>query len=292
MEWVWKDRKMESLMKIKIPIRHSLYAIIIAGLFVLVYYPTLIWMYGRFVGADSYYSHGFLIPLVSAFLIWQKRETLKKMEIGYSKYGLVLIIASLLIHLASTLFYVFSSSGFSILLLIFGISLFVFGKDITKAILFPLVYLILMFPIPETLVGSLATPLKMNIAKLATFAVDQMGISVFREGYYINTVSGGLLVGNPCSGLRSMIAFLALGSLFAYFLKGSMLRKVVLFLFSIPVALGTNALRVIGLVLVTHYYGSAKASPDSFFHDFSGIMVFVIGFGILLGLGKVLECKQ
>lgn len=270
---------------------YSLYALTITGLFVLVYHQTLIWMWSRFFSADSYYSHGFFVPFVVAFLIWYKRETLKKTEIGYSKYGLLLIAASLVIHLISSLFYVYSSSGFSILLLILGISLFIFGKEVTKVILFPLLFLLFMFPIPEAFISALATPMKMNVGRLATFILSQVGYPVYREGYYIITAKGELLIGNPCSGLRSIISFLGLGSLFAYFLNASKLRKFIFVILSIPIALGINALRVIALVLVTHYYGSSKASPDSFFHDFSGVMAIVIGFVILYGVGKVIECK-
>jgi exosortase A len=280
---------MERLMKIKIRNQHFLYITVLVGLFVLVYYRTFLWMYGRFVSTDSYYSHGFIIPFASAFLIWQKRGTLAKMEMGYSKYGLVLIITSLLIHLLSTIFYIFSSSGFSILLLIFGISLFLFGKEVTKAVFFPLLFLIFMFPLPEAFVSLLANPLKMNAARMATFFVDQAGISVYREGFYIKTINGELLVGNPCSGLRSLISFLGLGAFFAYILDMSMARRIILFLLSVPIALASNVIRVIALVLVTHYYGYEKASPDSFFHDFSGVMVFVIGFAILFLAGRGLH---
>jgi exosortase len=279
-------------MKIKTSNRYFPYVMIIVGLFVLVYYRTLIWMYGRFVGADSYYSHGFIIPLVSAFLVWQKRDTLRKLQIGYSKYGLVLIIVSLVLHLLSTIFYIFSSSGFSILLLVFGISLFILGKEATKAIFFPLLFLIFMFPLPASFIDVLAEPLKMNAARIATFFVDQAGISVFREGFYIKTINGELLVGNPCSGLRSLISFLGIGSLFAYLLDISMVGKSILFFLSVPIALASNILRVIALVLVTHYYGYQKASPDSFFHDFSGIMVFVIGFVALYLVGGGLNGKN
>lgn len=249
-------------------------------------------MYGRFISPDSYYSHGFIIPFASAFLIWQKRESLGKLQIGYSKLGLVLIIASLVIHLLSTIFYIFSSSGFSILLLIFGISLFLFGKEATKAVFFPLVFLIFMFPLPEAFIGLLADPLKMNAARIATFFVDQLGISVYREGFYIKTINGELLVGNPCSGLRSLISFLGIGAFFAYLLDMSMMRRTILFLLSVPIALATNVLRVMALVLVTHYYGSEKASADSFFHDFSGIMVFIIGFSVLFLIGRGLHGKN
>lgn len=279
-------------MKIRLRSPYYLYGLIMVGLFVLVYYRTLIWMYGRFMGADSYYSHGFIIPFASAFLIWQMRGILGKLQISYSNYGLALIIAALVIHLLSTIFYVFSSSGFSILLLIFGISLFIFGKEVTKAVLFPLLFLIFMFPLPEAFIGLLANPLKMNAARIATFFVDQAGISVYREGFYINTINGELLVGNPCSGLRSLISFLGIGAFFAYILDISMAKRSILFLLSIPIALATNILRVVALVLVTHYYGVEKASPDSFFHDFSGIMVFVIGFSVLFLIGRGLYGKN
>jgi exosortase A len=283
---------MERPMKMRILNPRLLSITVLVGLFVLVYYRTFLWMYGRFVAADSYYSHGFIIPLASAFLIWQKRESLGKLPIGCSKYGLVLIIAALVIHLLSTIFYVFSGSGFSMLLLVIGISLFLFGKEVTRAILFPLLFLIFMFPLPGAFISLLASPLKMNAAKMATFFVDQAGISVYREGFYIKTINGELLVGNPCSGLRSLISFLGIGAFFAYLVDMSMARRILLFLLSVPIALGSNVLRVIALVLVTHYYGYQKASPDSFFHDFSGIMVFVIGFSVLFLAGRGLHGKN
>jgi exosortase len=177
-------------------------------------------------------------------------------------------------------------------LLLCGISLFIFGKEITKVILFPLLFLLFMFPLPEAFISPLANPMKMYVAKFAASFVDLLGIPVFREGYYINTINGEVLVGNPCSGLRSLISFLAIGTYFAYFLRASKIRKLLLPCLSIPIALGCNALRVVSLVLVTHYYGSAKASPDSFFHDFSGFMVFFIGSIILLGIWGVLEWKD
>jgi exosortase len=279
-------------MKVRVLSPYLLYGMIITGLFIGIYYHTFLWMYGRFVSPDSYYSHGFFIPLVTIFLIWQKREILGKTVIQYSNYGLLLIIAGLIIHLLSIVFYIFSASGFSMILVILGSSLFLFGSPITRVIIFPLLYLVFMFPFPESFISTVADPLKLAVAQIATFVVDQMGISVYREGYYIHTVNGELLVGNPCSGLRSLISFLALGSLFAFFLNGSKTRKFLLFFLSIPIALASNAVRVTALVLVTNFYGIAKASPDSFFHDFSGIMVFAIGLLILMGIGKVLECKQ
>lgn len=279
-------------MKARVLNPYLLYGMIITGLFIGIYYHTFLWMYGRFMSPDSYYSHGFIVPLVTAFLIWQKREILGNTEIRYSKFGLLLIIAGLFIHLLSIIFYIFSASGFSILIVILGIALFLFGSPITKVIIFPILYLFFMFPFPESFISAVADPMKMAVAQIAAVVVDQMGISVYREGYYIHTVKGELLVGNPCSGLRSLISFFALGSLFAYFLTGSKIRKLLLFSLSIPIALASNAVRVIALVIVTNFYGIEKASPGSFFHDFSGIMVFVIGLVILVGLGKTLECKQ
>ena len=113
------------------PTNSIIYISIIFILFITCYHDVLTWMYGRYVSSDSYYSHGFIIPFVSGFLIWQKREELKGKEVELFWWGLLLIAVSVLLHIFGTVIYVFSVSGFSIFFLAVGISLFLFGKEIT-----------------------------------------------------------------------------------------------------------------------------------------------------------------
>ena len=275
------------------PLRtHLIFLTILLLLFAICYYPVLTWMYARYMGADSYYSHGFIIPFVSGFLIWQKREQLKNINMEFSWYGLILIIIAVLIHITGTILYVFSASGFSIFFLVIGISLFILGKKATRIILFPLVFLVFMFPLPTAFLTTILFPMKMLVAKVSVEIVNFLGIPTHREGFYITIPAGTMLVGNPCSGLRSLISFLALGSVFAHISNISNMKKWILFLLAIPIALLSNMVRVPILLLISQYWGLSAAAPDSFWHDASGIFVFIIGLFFLFYAGKLLRWKS
>ena len=249
-------------------------------------------MYNRYMAADSYYSHGFIIPFVSGFFIWLKRKEIREEEAEFSRLGLTIVIIAALVHILGTILYVYSVSGFSIFILIFGVTLFLFGNRITLLLFFPLFFFIFMFPMPLAIISAISFPMKMLVAKVGVEIVRLLGIPVFREGFNISIPAGNLLVGNPCSGLRSLIAFLALGSVFAYMSSISYIRKWLLFMLSAPVAIFSNMVRVPILILISHYWGLEAASTDSFWHDASGVFVFVIGLIMLFYSGRVLEWKQ
>ncbi len=270
---------------------HLIFLSIIFVLFIVCYHSTLSWMYVRYMNHDSYYSHGFIVPFVSGYLIWRKRKDLRGKEPEVSCWGLVLISASVLIHVTGTVFYVFSLSGFSIFFLISGTSLFIFGKNITRTILLPLVFLIFMFPLPLAIIGEISFPMKLLVAKVGVWIVDSLGIPILREGFHITIPAGSLLVGNPCSGLRSLISFLALGAILAYLSSISNIRKWILFFLSIPIALLSNIIRVPILILISHYWGLEVASPDSFWHNASGVFVFIVGILSMFYTGRLLEWK-
>jgi exosortase len=262
---------------------------IIAILTVLCYKTTLIWMYDRYMSADSYYSHGFLVPFISLFFIYQHKENLAKLESQSSVLGLVVLIFALLIHIMGTILYVFSISGFSIFFLVIGLSLYLFGLKKTKIIWFSLLFLIFMFPMPEALISLISFPLKIFAAKAGVWITSLFGVPILLEGFNITIPAGHLLVGNPCSGLRSLIAFMALGSILAYIQPVSAIRKWVLFFVSIPIAVFSNIVRVPILILVSNYWGIEVAAPDTFVHTGSGILVFVLGFLLIFFVSKVLE---
>jgi len=270
---------------------YIIYILISVLLFIACYHDVLGWMYGRYMGSDSYYSHGFIVPFVSAFLIWQKRNELRVTAVEFSWWGLILILVAALIHIAGTILYVFSLSGFSIFFFILGTSLFLFGRNITRIIIFPLVFLIFMFPLPQAFIGVISFPMKMLVAKAGVWIVNNVGIPAFREGFHISIPAGSLLVGNPCSGLRSLISFLALGAVYAYLIRMSNLKKWLLFLLSIPIALLSNIIRVPILIMISHFWSLSAAAPDSFWHDASGVFVFIIGLVMLFYSGKLLEWK-
>ncbi len=266
----------------------------IAGILVLItvaYWSTLKWLYERYVGADSYYSHGFLVPLVTGYFIWAERETLKKIDIKSNVWGLVLIITSLLIHVLSMLAEVYFVSGYSLFLLVFGISLYVYGREITKKILFPLSFLFFMFPLPLVAINAISFPMKMIATKAGVFVMQSfMHLPLRNEGFEIYFPKASLVVGNPCSGLRSLISMLALSSIFAYMMKDKMWKRVSLVAVSVPIALFSNICRVVMLSVAVFIYGSKMA--QGFFHDFTGYVVFVIEFGLLWFIWRKMQCKE
>ena len=256
----------------------------------LIYHSTFVWLYERYMAADSYYSHGFLIPFVTGYLIWLKKEQLESLNLKCNLWGLGLIIFSLLVHLLGVLAEVFFVSGFSILSLVFGISLFLYGKEITKKILFPLAFLIFMIPIPKVAINAISFPMKMFATKSAVFILQTfMKLPMKNEGFQIFFPKASLVVGNPCSGLRSLISMLALGSIFAYLTKMTMFKKIVLFSSAIPIALMSNIIRVIMLCLGVFIYGSQMTK--GLFHDLTGYLVFVFAFVGLWLCWKKLEGK-
>ncbi len=253
------------------------------------YHGTIVWWYTRCASCNSYYSHGFLIPLIAGYLIWQKRRELAQIEPESSVWGLLIFILSLLLHLLGTIVYIYSISGFSIVFLVMGAYLFLFGWKRIKMIAFPLVFLVFMIPLPLALLQTLSFPLKLIVAEVAAGIVSMFGIPVFREGFYITIPSGILVIGSPCSGLRSLISFLALGAILAHMVNSTIIRKFFLFLCAIPIAVFSNFIRVSILILISTWFGIDSASPGTLIHMLSGIFVFVIGMILLFITGKFLE---
>ncbi|MFW8600776.1 exosortase/archaeosortase family protein [Desulfobacterota bacterium M19] len=262
---------------------------VIGLLIALTYHTTILWMYQRYMGVDSYYSHGFIVPFVSLFFIYQQKDILQRTPQRASLTGLFILIFALLLHILGTALYVFSISGFSLFFLFIGLTLFLFGWERTKIIWFPLVFLVFMFPLPMAMVSAVAFPLKILAAKAGVWIVSALGIPIYGEGFNIFIPAGHLLVGNPCSGLRSLIAFMALGSICAYMASLSNIKKWFVFLLAIPIALLSNFIRVPILILASHYWGLKAAAPGTFVHTGSGMLVFIVGFLLLLASVKVLE---
>lgn len=265
--------------------------VLIFVLFIFIYHNTLVWLYERYSLVDGDYSHGPLIPFISLFLIWQKRSKIKINSLDRSWLGLALLIGGLLLQIVSSVTEVYLISEVSMFFVIFGMSLYLFGISVVKEIWFALTFLGFMFPIPTFLTNYLTFPLRQILTRLAVAIMSALGVPVAHRGFEIIFPNSSLLIDTPCSGLRSLIAFLALGSLFAHFLHAHKFKKITLIIFSIPIAFLSNLLRILMLSIVTFIYG-ARFATKGFFHTFSGIMVFVFGFALLMALRRMLECRR
>lgn len=259
-------------------------------LLVIAYLPTFIWMKARFQEADSYYGHGFLVPFIFFWLIFRKKDKLKKLKIKSEPLGLFILIFALLLHIFLGLYFQIKFiSGFSLLITLLGIFLYLGGKEITKELLFPIIFLIFMVPLPKVLIIHISFSMKLLAAKVATSFINWLNIPAIRNGGVIQLPNAIITVGAPCSGLRSLIALTGLGALFSYLVDLSLKKKAILFISSVPLALAANILRITGILWVAYVYGYEAAMGK--FHDVSGMFTFVFAFLGLITVNKVLQWK-
>ena len=260
----------------------------VAALVVLVYHETLVVLW-RTWATNPNYSHGYLIPPVVAFLLWRDRRRYLTARGRGSLFGLVLIGLALLGHIVSIRAGVFMTQGYSLVLLLFGLSIFFYGRRATRTVWFPLGYLVLMLPMPPYLMNVIAFRLKVFAASAGSGIAVRLGIPLVRSGMTIHIPAGSLRIADPCSGLRSLIALVALGALFAYLTRGKVWKRLVLFASAVPLAVLANVIRISVLCVVANIWGIDAAL--GFFHDFSGLLLFMIAFVGLVTVRTLLKCE-
>jgi exosortase len=266
--------------------------VLILGAFIACYYQTFWWLHYKYSQQDSYYSHGYLIPLITAFLIYTKRDILRTIKPSTDIIGLIILIFALLLHIFATMGDVNFLSGFAMFFYIIGSSLYLFGRKISKEIAFPLVFLIFMFPIPSNFLNVVGLPSKSLATTTGLKIIDIMNIPYFREGFKINLEHTSLVVGTPCNGMKSIISFLALGLLFLYFTNIKVWMRFVIMVFIFPLAFFLNGARIAALIYIANNYGIEKASPESYLHTLSGMAVFIIGLVALVLFIRISEGKK
>ena len=236
---------------------------------------------------DPNYSHGFLVPLVSAYMVWQNWAQLKQMPVKPGNSGFILILFSVLMLVfgfAGTEYY---TMRVSLIVLLSGIIIFFYGWGILKELSLPVGYLLFMVPLPYIVYDALAFPLKLMVAKFSVIALKLMGIAVIGEGNIIMFPQTVLEVADACSGLRSLMSLLALAVAFAVFTHTSNIKRTIIVISAVPIAIATNMLRVIVTGVLARYYGAAAA--EGFFHEFAGMAVFALAMLFLFVFGAVLN---
>jgi exosortase len=259
----------------------------VGAIFLLAYVPVFMVMWAKWFSRDSYYSHGILIPFVTGYLIWQMKDELKSIPYKSSFWTMPVILLGITLYLLSALFRINFAAGFSMLIVLFGLVLFFFGENVFKRMIFPLFFLVFMVPLPDQTIVNMSFHLKLFAAKIAALTLNNMHIPALQEGSIIKMRSTHVTVDDVCSGLRSLISLTALGSIFAYWMKSNMFKRILLFLSTIPIAVITNVCRVVILASISEIWGAQYAT--GIVHDATGFLVFGIAFILLYCMGKLLE---
>jgi exosortase len=236
---------------------------------------------------DSNYSHGFLVPLVSVYLIYKKREFLRNIPWVASKSGLLILVLGLLIFVVATAGAEYFSANLSLVIILLGLTWYFFGTKILKNIWFSFFFLLFMIPLPYTIYYSATFPMQLFSSKAVTILFNLLGLSALRQGNVIHLPNYSLEVVEACSGLRSLVSLLALGALWAYLTQKSRLKQVILFISTVPIAIAANIFRI----FVTGF-GAYVISPklaEKFLHEVSGILVFLFSLVVLIIWGAILK---
>ncbi len=254
-----------------------LFVVILTGLYWQIF-PALIldWW------ADPNYSHGFLVPLFSAFLIWHQWDALKRLTPSGSWVGLPMLLVGIAMLVLGDIAAEEFLLRTSFIVLIAGLTLFHLGTEIFRKVAFPLAFLFFMVPLPAIVFNAIAFPLQELAAHNAEWMLDLLGIPVLRDGNVIHLKDVSLGVTEACSGIRSLISLLALSVVWAYLTLPRVGLMAVLVIASVPVTIIANAGRVVLTGLVSQHLGVAYA--QGFFHSFSGWIIFLFAFVCLLGV--------
>ena len=250
-------------------------------------YWQILWALGMDWYNDPDYSHGFLVPFLSAYFIWERWKDLSQSSVQPTGWGIGLLGIGLLILMIGFIGAELYTQRFSLLVVLSGLVLLIFGWNHLWLLSLPIGFLIFMIPLPAIVVNSVAFPLQLFAAKSATFCLFSLGIPVLREGNLITLVGTTLEVAEACSGLRSLLSLLALGAVYGYFSQHQIWKRWALIVLSIPIAILANAFRVSGTGVLAHYWGIEAA--EGFYHTFEGWIVFVVAFLLLLGCGMMLS---
>ena len=281
------------------PLDLALAASVVALLLIL-FVPTL-YAIGVICWEKEDYSHGLLLPFVTAYMIWDRRDSIRKRlqtsldqeldpRFRRREHQLMLPVTMLVAGIFLHFLGVASGISFTSWIAFFPITLalvhLMFGRTAFTCLCGPIVLLFMAKPLPDSLVTRLFWPLQVLAAKVSAWTLAVLGVPVHLSGNTIEIPEMQLLVEQACSGMRSVMALLTLAFIVNYFIDLSMKSKIILVLMSVLVAVVLNVVRVAATGVLAHFYDPAAAT--GFFHTFSGMIVFIVGLPILYFFGTML----
>lgn len=233
---------------------------------------SLLELVHRWSGQEEY-GHGFLIPIIVAWLLWARRDALVASFGRPSWAGLVVILLAgfmLVVGKLSALF-LLAQVGFVVALI--GIILAVGGYSLLKVTFVPIAFLLFAIPLPYFIDAMLSFRLQLISSQLGVFFIRLFQIPVYLEGNVIDLGLYKLQVVEACSGLRYLYPLMSLGFLMAYFFQAPIWQRAIIFLSTIPITILMNSLRI-GLVgVLVNSWGPQNA--DGFIHMFEGWIIFI-----------------
>jgi exosortase len=248
----------------------------------LLYAPTLkllVWQWYN----DADYSHGFLVPILSAYLIWARRDKLRSIPRNPSIWGMVVVLFSIGVMYLGSLGAENSLARLSFIGVICGLIVYFVGSKALRAMAFPIAFLLFAIPMPTVVYNEIVFPLQFIASKFATGTLEMLNLfPIMREGNVLILPGMRLEVVEACSGIRSLMSLLALAAGYGYVVERSVAVRWFMVLAMVPLAIVSNGLRIMITAIMAHYIGPKAA--EGFMHEFSGWVIFVVATILFLAL--------
>ena len=252
--------------------------LLLAAIALLIYAPVLKDLVSDWWN-DPDYTHGFLVPIVVACVLWTQRRRYAAIPLKPALSGLPIILAGLALRVAGTMAADYFTTRFSLCILLTGVVVYLAGWRMLRAMLFPLGYLVLMIPLPGILYNQLTFPMQLIASRIASQFIELIGIPVFREGNILHVPHFAVEVAQACSGIRSFFSLLALALGYSYFADRRPWIRFALVVVMIPIAILTNAVRVTASTLMGYWFGVQWA--EGFTHLFSGWLIYLVSLALM-----------
>jgi exosortase len=248
-------------------------------------YAPVIWGLLRKWNNDPDMGHGFFVPAIAAYIIWQKRAELTELRPSPNWWGLLLVIYAAFQLVVATLGAELFLARTALVLSIIGAVLFLGGVQFIRKLAFPLALLFFMVPLPEIIYNRITFPLQLLASRVADHALTLLQVPVLREGNILELPQQRLSVVEACSGIRSLLSLTFLALVYGHFFEKSAWIRGVLFVATIPIAITANAIRVTLTGLLTQYNPELA---EGFFHTAEGWVIFMVALCILIAFHQLL----
>src|SRR5262245_774998 len=231
------------------------------------------------------YSHGILIPFLTAYLLYSRRTTLAVGGAGVG-FGVALVVVGVSIVALGILSTIQALAQYGFAIACIGLFYSVFGVTSWRQTALPLVLLLFMVPLPHMIHQAISTQAQLWSSQLGVAGIRAMNITVSLEGNVIDLGTYQLQVLEACDGLRYLFPLCTLSFIFAYLFKGPLWQRFALFASAIPTAILINSLRIAIIGYTVEHYGIGMA--EGFLHEFQGWTIFFVGVAGLLAVAKLL----
>ena len=225
------------------------------------------------------YGYGYIIPFISMFLIWQRKNSLMDSEFKPTYWAIPVLLISGLLYFAGEISTTHTLSQYALVMTILGLAYGFLGWDKFRIVAIPLALMFLMVPLPPFIYNNLSGKLQLISSELGVAVIRLFGISVFLEGNVIDLGMFKLQVAEACNGLRYLFPLVSLSFVAAYLYNVEIWKRILVFLSSIPITVLMNSFRIGVIGVLVEYYGIEQA--EGFLHDFEGWFIFMACMGIL-----------